>query len=156
MKAYIVNPDTNQLVSIESWAKDADPTRAEHLAVKLENGVTYILPKKSLGRFDWKAANRMAEEYHPAGFQGLKFRLPTRKEFIDLYDARFLGGLDEAIQLVGGDIMGPYWYWTSERDANPNYTSDAWFFSGNNGFAYSGYYFYSGIQAVPVALSIDY
>jgi len=155
MKAYIVNPDTNQLISIESWAKDADPTRAEHLAVKLENGVTYILPKKSLGRFDWEAANRMAEEYHPAGFQGLKFRLPTRKEFIDLYDARFLGGLDEAIQLVGGDIMGPHWYWTSERDANPNYTSDAWVFYGDNGYASYGYFYY-GSQAVPVALSIDY
>ena len=155
MKAYIVNPDTNQLVSIESWAKDADPTRAEHLAVKLENGVTYILPKKSLGRFDWEAANRMAEEYHPAGFQGLKFRLPTRKEFIDLYDARFLGGLDEAIQLVDGDIMGPHWYWTSERDANPNYASSAWFFYGLYGFA-NAYYFCIGSQAVPVALSIDY
>ncbi len=33
MKTYIINPDTQKPVSIEEWAKDADPTRAQLLLV---------------------------------------------------------------------------------------------------------------------------
>ena len=55
----------------------------------------------------------------------MTFRCPTRKECIDLYDARFQG-LDEAVKLTGGDFCNRTdgnWFWTAERDADPRYAS---------------------------------
>ena len=72
---------------------------------------------------------------------------------IDIYDARFQG-LDEAIKLTGGNYAHREegnWYWTADRDADPNYAGYAWYSSGGGG--YLGNYILCGSNlAVPVAL----
>ena len=153
MKTYIINPDTQKPVPIEEWAKDADPTRAELLLV--DTGEKRILVRKAFlpeGEVDFNRAQELCAAYHPFPESPFTFRAPTRKECIDLYDARFLGGLDEAVKLTGGDYgRKGKWFWTCERDADPAFAFYAWFSRGSSGLWGSVAMYYSSL-ALPVAL----
>lgn len=153
MKTYVINPDTQKPVSIEEWAKDADPTRAQLLLV--DTGEKRILVRKAFlpeGEVDFNRAQELCAAYRPFPESPFTFRAPTRKECIDLYDARFLGGLDEAVRLTGGDYGHKgKWFWTCERDADPAYSKSAWYSIGGSG--YWGSSFLCGAYlALPVAL----
>ena len=134
MKTYIINPDNNKPVPIEDWRKDENPTRAQLLAVETDDGHLLVLSKSYLpGLHEFDEAQKAAADFKP--LEGVTFRCPTRKECIDLYDARFQG-LDEAVKLTGGDFCNRTdgnWFWTAERDADPRYAYSAWYFSGSNG-----------------------
>ena len=152
MKTYIINPDTQKPVSLEEWAKDADPTRAELLLV--DTGEKRMLVRKSFfpGEHNFKDAQEIAAAYKPFPESPFAFRCPTRKECIDLYDARFLGGLDEAVRLTGGDYgRKGKWFWTCERDADPAYAYNAWYSNGSSGYWNSNAMYYT-VLALPVAL----
>ena len=142
MKTYIINPDNNKLVSIEDWRKEADPTRAQLLAVETDDDHLLVINKSFLpGEYNFEEAQKAAAAFRP--MEGITFRCPTRKECIDLYDARFQG-LDEAVKLTGGDFCNRTdgnWFWTAERDADPRYASTAWIFRGASGSL--GYYYVS-------------
>lgn len=137
MKTYIINPDTQKPVPIEEWAKDADPTRAQLLLV--DTGEKRMLVRKSFfpGEHNFKDAQEIAAAYKPFPESPFAFRCPTRKESLDLYDARFLGGLDEAVKLTGGNFCcdpDDNWFWTCEMDVNPRYSANSgWYFIGNYG-----------------------
>ena len=152
MKTYIINPDTNKPVSIEDWRKDEDPTRAEILLIETDN--YKLLMRKSYlpGERTFGEAQKACATFHPEGMDGITFRCPTRKECIDIYDARHIGGLDKAIKLTGGDYAtrGRY-HWTCEKDVDPNYAYHAWCSLGNYGSMYNGNLYYTGL-ALPVAL----
>lgn len=150
MKTYIINPDNNKPVPIEDWRKDENPTRAQLLAVETDDGHLLVLSKSYLpGLHEFDEAQKAAADFKP--LEGVTFRCPTRKECIDLYDARFQG-LDEAVKLTGGDFCNRTdgnWFWTAERDADPRYAGGAWFFGGNGGsLIYSGVYGAFRCQAV--------
>ena len=134
MKTYIINPDNNKPVPIEDWRKDENPTRAQLLAVETDDGHLLVLSKSYLpGLHEFDEAQKAAADFKP--LEGVTFRCPTRKECIDLYDARFQG-LDEAVKLTGGDFCNRTdgnWFWTAERDADPRYANNAWHFSGTYG-----------------------
>lgn len=135
MKTYIINPDNNKPVPIEDWRKDENPTRAQLLAVETDDGHLLVLSKSYLpGLHEFDEAQKVAADFKP--LEGVTFRCPTRKECIDLYDARFQG-LDEAVKLTGGDFCNRTdgnWFWTAERDADPRYNAvSAWYFYGNYG-----------------------
>ena len=153
MKTYVINPDTQKPVSLEEWAKDADPTRAQLLLV--DTGEKRILVRKAFlpeGEVDFNRAQELCAAYRPFPESPFTFRAPTRKECIDLYDARFLSGLDEAVRLTGGDYgRKGKWFWTCERDADPAYSESAWFSSGYLGFLGS-HGLYNASLALPVAL----
>ena len=153
MKTYVINPDTQKPVPIEEWAKDADPTRAELLLV--DTGEKRILVRKAFlpeGEVDFNRAQELCAAYRPFPESPFTFRAPTRKECIDLYDARFLGGLDEAVKLTGGNYGHKgKWFWTCERDADPAFASVAWCSSGNLGSLVSAYLCNANL-ALPVAL----
>ena len=153
MKTYIINPDTQKPVSIEEWAKDADPTRAQLLLV--DTGEKRILVRKAFlpeGEVDFDRAQELCAAYRPFPESPFTFRAPTRKECVDLYDARFLGGLDEAVRLTGGDYgRKGKWFWTCERDADPDFAGVAWYSSGSSGGLYGGN-LYGAYLALPVAL----
>ena len=140
MKTYIINPDNNKPVPIEDWRNDENPTRAQLLAVETDDGHLLVLSKSYLpGLHEFDEAQKAAADFKP--LEGVTFRCPTRKECIDLYDARFQG-LDEAVKLTGGDFCNRTdgnWFWTAERDADPRYANTAWFFSGYNGTLHNGY-----------------
>ena len=137
MKTYIINPDTQKPVSIEEWAKDADPTRAELLLV--DTGEKRMLVRKSFfpGEHNFKDTQEIAAAYKPFPESPFAFRCPTRKESIDLYDVRFVGGLDEAVKLTGGNFccdLDGNWFWTCEMDVDPRLNaSTGWFFGGTTG-----------------------
>ena len=134
MKTYIINPDNNKPVPIEDWRKDENPTRAQLLAVETDDGHLLVLSKSYLpGLHEFDEAQKAAADFKP--LEGVTFRCPTRKECIDLYDARFQG-LDEAVKLTGGDFCSRTncnWFWAAERDADPRYAYHAWSFNGNIG-----------------------
>jgi len=136
MKTYIINPDNNKLVSIEDWRKETDPTRAQLLAVETDDDHLLVINKSFLpGEYNFEEAQKAAAAFRP--MEGIIFRCPTRKECIDLYDARF-HGLDEAVALTGGEFGKPgRWFWTCERDADPNYAHTAWLFGGSYGYRYN-------------------
>lgn len=131
MEIYVINPDNNKPVSVEEWKKDSDPTRAEFVAISVTGGILIIKKKRLPGDYTFEEAEKACADLAP--IYDHHFRCPTRKEYIDIYDARFQG-LDEALDLVGGDpIRGLLW--TCERDADPTssvYT--AWIFHGTYGY----------------------
>ena len=151
MKTYIVNPDNNKLVPIEDWRKDSDPTRAQLLAIETDDDHLLLLSKSYLpcGEVDWEEAQKACAEFKP--MEGITFRCPTRKECIDLYDARFQG-LDKALELTGGNFAhnpDGNWYWTAERDADPKYALSAWCSSG-----YYGCMLYNSVCNTVLALPV--
>ena len=153
MKTYIINPDNNKPVTIDEWRKESDPTRAQLLAIETDDAHLLVMSKSYLpGEFTFEEAQKACAAFITASTpNGINFRCPTRKECIDIYDARFQG-LDEAIKLTGGDYAkrGRY-HWTGDRDADPNYASNAWYSSGSGGILGSNDLF-SSYLAVPVAL----
>ena len=137
METFVINPDTHKPVSVAEWAKEKKPERAELLLLKTE-GYSLLIAKNMFdGEYDFDEAQEKAAEYKPKGFESLTFRCPKRKECVDIYDARFIAGLDEALKLVGGDAMlGTIW--TCERDVDPWFArrysaSSAWLFYQNLG-----------------------
>lgn len=153
MKTYIINPDNNKPVTIDKWRKESDPTRAQLLAIETEDGHLLVMSKSYLpGEFTFEEAQKACAAFITASTpNGINFRCPTRKECIDIYDARFQG-LDEAIELTGGDYAkrGRY-HWTGDRDADPNYANLAWCSYGYSGYLYSSG-MYGTYLALPVAL----
>ena len=150
MKTYIINPDNNKPVTIDEWSKEANPTRAQLLALETEDGHLLVMSKSYLpGDHTFEEAQKVCAEFKP--IDGITFRCPTRKECIDIYDARFQG-LDEAIKLTGGDYAkrGRY-HWTGDRDADPDYADYAWYSGGNYGCLDSSG-MYDTSLALPVAL----
>lgn len=148
MKTYIINPDTNQGVTLEAWAKEAEPKRAQLVALQLDGGGFLIISKKpSETTMNAPDAQKYAENTIIMGAPG---RCPKRKEAIDIYDARFLARLDEAIDLIGGRTIS-YRYWTCEKDADPDYAYYFWCASGGSGYAYS-YNLFNSFLALPLLL----
>lgn len=156
MKIYIINPDNGKAVSIEEWRKDSNPTRARILAIDTDEGHTILMSKKYLpDQYTFEEAQKACAEFITAelGNSGVVFRCPTRKESIDIYDARFQG-LDEAVELTDGNFakVGRY-HWTCERDTDPSYYAGvAWCSVGLNCCAVNGFGLYGTFSALPVAL----
>ncbi len=132
-EVLIVEPNTGEFISIDEWKKVKKPTSAELIAVPLESGDTLIIKKAPInGTYKFNEAQEAASQYKPETSQYTGFRCPTRKECIDLYDARFKCRLDEALDLIGGHFEDGYW--TCETDANSEIgVGYAWYFTGYYG-----------------------
>lgn len=138
---FIVNPLTGEFVLPEEWANNANPTSADVIAIERTDG-TGILLGKRLARKDgeivsanWNEARKLAAEFTSIGKVDAPegFRLPDRRECLDIYDARFQG-LDKALELIGGDPVDGRWIWTDDEDPDPEYNSyTAFFFYGHTG-----------------------
>lgn len=112
----IINPDTNTLVSVEDWRKEADPTRAEWIVITTDELKPFKLHKKL-------AADGKDLSFKDALEAGNTL---TRAQGLALYNAKY-NGLREALELIGGDpIRG--WVWTCEADDDPQYAAAyAWY-----------------------------
>ena len=133
LKIFIINPDTIRPVTIDEWRKDDIPSRAQLLAIETEDGRLIIMRKSYLpGEYTFEDAQKACALFKP--IENVTFRCPTRKECIDLYDARFQG-LDEAIELTGGDYAKRSRdQWTVDLDTDPNYAGYAWCCSDGIGY----------------------
>lgn len=148
----IVNPVTGDFETPESWAKVVDPTGAELVALKRhgEQGGIFIsksLIKDNLGvlKVKFDDAVKLASGYKPTTVYPVDrtvegaFRLPTRRECLDVYDARFQG-LDDALRLIGGDPLTDYWIWTGDENPDPECSSyNAFNFYGYDGNVHDDY-----------------
>jgi hypothetical protein len=154
MKIYIINPDTHKPVTIDEWRNDDNPLRAFLLAIETAEGAPLLVMRKSYlpEPMDFGDAQKACADYVDNSLPNKTFRCPTRKECIDLYDARF-EGLDEAVKLTGGDFAADYKYhWTCERDKDPRCgASYAWYSGGSSGYMGS-YNMYGTYLALPVTL----
>lgn len=147
MQTYIINPDTKQPVTIDEWRKDNNPKRANLVLLDLDGYKLLMAKNHSEKEYNWQDANKYAAEFTADGFSG--FRLRTRKENIDIYDCRFLGQLDEALELIDGNANRG-WSWGCERDTDPAYSDQcAWIFRSSSGGA-GNVSFYNSNLAVPV------
>ena len=150
MKIYIINPKTNMPVSIEDWRKDENPTRAQLLAIETKDGRLLIMNKSYLpGEHSFEDAQKACAAFHP--LESITFKAPSRKECIDIYDARFQG-LDEAIKLTGGDYAKrSRSHWTEEQNTDPNYACLAWCSNGGDIYL-TNFSMYRSYLALPVAV----
>lgn len=93
---YIINPDTEKPVSMEAWAQDANPTRAEWIVIKANGLAPFKLRKTPLnrGRLSFSEARSHAEY------------LPTAAQAEVLCCPEISAEVDKALRLLGGDPMG--------------------------------------------------
>lgn len=139
MKVFIINPDNNELCSVESWKKEANPTRAKYIVLELDNGERRMYYKNKLrtqgGGSDmtWNKALELAEAFKEDGLDGWK--LESRREALDCAgDAWDI--FPEAVDLIGGDIIRD-WFWTCE--ACQSSSNAARVFGGYSGSLYFTY-----------------
>lgn len=154
MKVYIVNPSTHKLTTVEEWAKEKDPKAARLVAIAYENGnVLYISKNKAEKDMEWPEAMKYAEAFTTPEIN-IPFRAPSRREALDMTDAKDLG-IMEALDLIGGNALSPDWYWTNERISHwlaARYDADlAWSYYGGGGYIDDDL-FYFAFAVVPVAL----
>lgn len=139
MEILIVDPISLVNVPLQEWKERENPQSADLIVIKTDEKELYISKNILPGRFDFSDAQKAAAAFIPARSPKLDFRCPTRKECIDIYDARF-AGLDEAIELLGGEKISGHWYWTSEADPDPEYNSNtAFVFNGTYGTLIGSY-----------------
>lgn len=146
---FIVNPENGEFVSLADWRNTENPASAEFVAIVREDKSGIIIAKDPVKvdgeiNFKWEKAVELAKAFKPAtdvadlAVEG--FRLPDRREALDIYDARFQG-LDDALALIGGTPVytgDARWIWTEDEDPDPEYNSDnAFFFDGGNGYVYT-------------------
>jgi hypothetical protein len=123
---YIID-EQGDLHTMEDWAVSPNSESAQ--CVALVAGQTRLLiSKKNLEEQTFDDAQKSAAK---VTLCGNTCRCAARKESHDIYDARFRG-LDEAMQLIGGDPLTNS-YWTCEADPDPEYYV-------NTAFIYGGFY----------------
>lgn len=131
----IVNPDNGEIVPVDEWKKEQNPTRASVVCLNIGGRVWLAIAKCNADggkEHNFDEANDIASKVTFDGCDGATFRLPTRHECVDIYDARF-AGLDDALSLIGGDPL-TRWFWTCESDTDPDYLATlAFIFRGDYG-----------------------
>ena len=164
---FIVNPANGGFVSLVDWCNTENPTSAEFVAIVREDKSGIIIAKDPVKvdgeiNFEWKKAVELAKAFKPAtdvaalAVEG--FRLPDRREALDIYDARFQG-LDEALSLIGGTPLyegDARWMWTEDEDPDPEYNSNnAVVFYGTNGVV-DNYSKYNAFTVRPVSAFLPF
>ena len=154
IKIFVVNPTDAKLVPVDEWAKVENPKAARLIAIAYENGnVLYISKSKAEKDMPWPEAMEYAKAFKSPEL-AIPFRAPTRREALDMTDAKDYG-IMEALELVGGNALSPDWYWTCEPVSHwlaARFNTDiAWFYIGSDGRV-NYHYFYVGYTVVPVAL----
>lgn len=154
LRISIVNPANGALVAVDEWAKEKNPKAARLIAISYDNGnVLYISKNGSEEDMEWPKAMEYAEGFKVPEIN-IPFRAPTRREALDMADAKDCG-IMEALELVGGNALNSGGYWTCEKVSNwlaARYnTAGAWIYYGSGGYI-SYYYFCNGFTVVPVAL----
>ena len=170
-RIFIVEPMTGKLLTAEEWKEQAeDPKTAfEIVIVPGDGSPAFLIAKKTICEAPWKKAREAVQAFKVTTkgeviHEG--FDLPTRKQWIDIREARACG-LDQVLELIGGDsllrdLRRGEWFWTSEvwvkagtsaedyekEKESANY---AWCSSGNGGYC-SNYSMFISYLALPLLL----
>lgn len=170
-RIFIVEPMTGKLLTAEEWKEQAeDPKTAfEIVIVPGDGSPAFLIAKKTICEAPWKKAREAVQAFKVTTkgeviHEG--FDLPTRKQWIDIREARACG-LDQVLELIGGDkLLKDFrrgeWFWTSEvwvpaGTTAENYEKEkesaniAWCSYDYYGFAYINLMFNSSL-ALPLLL----
>ena len=107
-RIFIVEPETGKLLTAEEWKNKAeDVTKAEFVVIVPGDGSqAFAIAKKTVGSFPWKKAKEkvaaLSDTLNNEPFA--EWGLPTRKQWIDIREARACG-LDQVLELIGGDEL---------------------------------------------------
>lgn len=133
MTIYIIDPRNGHLCTIEQWRQEPDPTIAELVCIVgcLSGPIAVyknlLRDENGIIKCTWDKARELVK------YLELASKVPTRHQCIDIYDARFCG-LDESLELIGGDPLTGSWIWTNDENPDPKYNSDSAFvFYGDHG-----------------------
>lgn len=171
-KIFIVSPVSGKLRTAEEWKKEGGKNvkKAEYVVIAPGDGShPFLICKKTLGEFPWKEAVEKVGDFFMGDTKGnvIKgFTLPTRKQFIDIREARACG-LEQVLEMIGGDkllkdLRRGEWFWTSEvwvkagtsaedYEKEKENANGAWYSNGGNGCAYN-YSMYNSYLALPLLL----
>ena len=159
-RIFIVQPKTGKLLTAEEWKNTAEDmkTAVEIVIVPGDGSQAFLITKKTICKATWKKAREAAQQFTVSNNGEVVhkgFDLPTRKQWIDIREARSCG-LDQVLELIGGDLLKNLrcgeWFWTSEvwvqaGTSAEDYENEkenaygAWCSSGYSGFcSVSGMY----------------
>lgn len=171
-RIFIVEPMTGNLLTAEEWKKQAEDVKTafEIVIVPGDGSQAFLITKKTICSAPWKKAREATQQFTVSNRGEVVhkgFDLPTRKQWIDIREARSCG-LDQVLELVGGkqllkDLRNGEWFWTSEvwvpagtsaenyEKEKENVASYAWCSGGNGGYCGS-YDMYGSSLALPLLL----
>lgn len=170
-RIFIVEPMTGNLLTAEEWKKQAEDVKTafEIVIVPGDGSQAFLITKKTICRAPWKKAREAAQQFTVSNNGEVVhkgFDLPTRKQWIDIREARSCG-LDQVLELIGGeqllkDLRNGEWFWTSEvwvpagtsaedYEKEKENANSAWAGSGISGFCCSDY-MSSSLLALPLLL----
>ena len=169
-RIFIVEPETGKLLTAEEWKNKAEDVKTAKFVVIVpgDGSQAFAIAKKTVGSFPWKKAKEkvaaLSDTLNNEPFA--EWGLPTRKQWIDIREARACG-LDQVLELIGGDkllkdLRNGEWFWTSEvwvpaGTSAENYEKEkesaynAWYSYGSGGYA-SYYSMYISALALPLLL----
>lgn len=170
-RIFIVEPMTGNLLTAEEWKNKAEDVKTafEIVIVPGDGSQAFLITKKTICEAPWKKAREAAQQFTVSNNGEVVhkgFDLPTRKQWIDIREARACG-LDQVLELIGGDkllrdLRRGELFWTSEvwvqagtsaedYEKEKENAFNAWFSYGNHGFcSYDGMYF--SFLALPLLL----
>ena len=161
---------TGNLLAAEEWKNKAEDVKQAQFVVIVpgDGSQAFLITKKTICEAPWKKAREAVQAFKVTTKGEViqeGFDLPTRKQWIDIREARACG-LDHVLELIGGDsllrdLRRGEWFWTSEAwvpagTTAENYEKEkesanyAWYSLGY-GFC-SGNYMYGSILALPLLL----
>lgn len=169
-RIFIVEPETGKLLTAEEWKNKAEDVKTafEIVIVPGDGSQAFAIAKKTVGSFPWKKAKEkvaaLSDTLNNEPFA--EWGLPTRKQWIDIREARACG-LDQVLELIGGDkLLKDFrrgeWFWSSEvwvpaGTSAENYEKEkesagnAWCSYGNVGYANNSN-MYNSYLALPLLL----
>lgn len=155
-RIFIVEPMTGNLLTAEEWKNKAEDVKTafEIVIVPGDGSQAFLITKKTICEAPWKKAREAAQQFTVSNNGEVVhkgFDLPTRKQWIDIREARACG-LDQVLELIGGDkllrdLRRGEWFWTSEvwvpaGTTAENYEKEkesasfAWCSGGSGGYCY--------------------
>lgn len=170
-RIFIVEPMTGNILTAEEWKNKAEDVKTafEIVIVPGDGSQAFLITKKTICSAPWKKARKAAQQFTVSNRGEVVhkgFDLPTRKQWIDIREARSCG-LDQVLELIGGtkllrDLRTGEWFWTSEvwvpagtsaedYEKEKEGASYAWFSVGNYGFC-GGNGMYHSTLALPLLL----
>lgn len=170
-RIFIVEPETGKLLTAEEWKNKAEDVKTafEIVIVPGDGSQAFLITKKTICEAPWKKAREAAQQFTVSNNGEVVhkgFDLPTRKQLIDIREARSCG-LDQVLELIGGDsllreLRRGEWFWTSEvwvpaGTTAENYekekenANNAWYVSGSFGYCHINNMF-SSYLALPLLL----
>lgn len=114
-------PDENgKLHTLGEWRQREDPTTADGVVLVMD--FYGHLAAIKIAKHDLEGYYNFDNAQAAAAALGAGWRPFSTHEGVELYRAKHLHGLNDALRAVGGDAMTEGSYWTCDSDTDPDYT----------------------------------